>query len=226
MLESLIQAHQDRPQYCTKFPDGTVVYFHLLSKSEYDALTSVKEAFGLDDDTFFEEVYNLCVSDEYKDIGGRVRAGIPRSIGEYIYYHSLNYDVIEEEIELARARYQPNELYEQMKFAVMTAFPNYKLEDLDKKDRPSLIKLFVRAESMLQLKTQGEYKPVNTKTLRKPAKDSKIDFDRENRELVREVGNAGQDDPWSRNGAAHNLLQIRESAARKQQARLEKVRNG
>lgn len=228
MLEGLLLAHKDRPQYTTKFIDGTVVYFHLLSQKEYDAFTSLRKELNLADDLFFEYVFNFCVPLEWKNIEGNVRAGIPRSIGEFIYSYSMSYENIEEELDVVRARYNQNDLYEQMKIVIITAFPSYTFEDLELRDRPSLIKLFVRAEAIMQIKTDGKYKPVNLKKMKaKNKKNSGIDFAKENQEISKEFGNPGSgDDPFSRNGAAYNLAQIRETATRKAEARREKLRNG
>ena len=224
MLDELIKLSKNRPQYVTNFPDGTVVSFHLLTFSEYNVLDSLRKTFKLDNISFFEEIYNICVSDEYKNIGGQVKAGIPASIGEFIWNHSKDYAVIEDEIELARLQNPSDEIYEQMKLVICLAQPSYLLEALDNLDRPSLIKLFVRSENLLVMKTNGEYKPINTKKLRAPPKQ-KINFAEENAQINKEFGNGG-DTPWERNANAHNLLQIREQALRRSEQRKERIKNG
>lgn len=224
MLADLIRLSNNRPQYVTNFPDGTVVYFHLLTFNEYEILDNLKKTFRLDDISFYEEIYNICVPEEYKSLGGQLKAGILYSIGQYIWNNSKNYDFIEQEIEISRLQNPVNELYEQMKMIICLAFSSYKLDELDNLDRNSLIKLFVRAEGFLTLKTEGQYKPINTKKLRAPVKE-KINFAEENKQITKEFGNGG-DTPWERNGNAHALLQIREQAQRRANARNEKLKNG
>lgn len=224
MLADLIRLSKDRPQYVTNFPDTTVVYFHLLTFNEYEVLDSLRKTFQLDDISFYEEIYNICVPEEYKGLGGQIRAGVLYSIGQYIWITSRNYDFIEQEIEIARLQNPENELYEQMKYIICMAFSSYKLEELDSLDRNSLIRLFVRSENLLSLKTNGDYKPINTKKLRAPIKE-KINFAEENAQITKEFGNGG-DTPWERNGNAHALLQVREQAARKAEARNQRLKNG
>ena len=215
MLSSLIKISSGRQLLATKFPDGTTVYYSLLNHNEISLLLNVKEAFNISDNEFYEEVYNICASPEWKDIGGAIKAGVPHSIGEYIVYQSKNYDNIEEEIEKARLQYNSEEIYEHMKIVVMAAAPSYTFEILDALDRISLVKLFTRCENLLSQKTEGAYKPVNTKHLRKQEKQG-IDFDKENREL-RKTG------PIDAPSSGNEMLQLKANAKARHERRLEKI---
>lgn len=227
MFKKIVESEQK--QFCTSFHDGTTIFFRLLSLKEYHRVLVLKDKLNLDDIRFYEEVYNLCVDEQYRNLGGVVRAGIPAAIGEFIVYYSFNTDNIENDIDNMRGRYTDNNIsfYENLKNIIMLAYPAYPPENLDKKDKHELIELFVRAENMLQLKTKGEYTPINTKTLRTPDNTSKIDFAKENKEIANAKLNV-EDNPWSRNMPANNtgpnrqaqitprqLQEVRERAAQR-----------
>jgi hypothetical protein len=208
-------------RFQTVFQDGTSISFRLLTKSEYDSWAYSKQANQTEDQSFFEQIYNHCVDEQYKDLGGSVRAGVLYSIGQYIWYQSYNYDSIEQEIELERARYNPQDLYETMKLAILNAFPAYKFHELDMIDRLSLIKLFTRAEAMLQIKTSNNYKPLNTKKIKNTSANSNpnpVDFTAENKEIAK----AGFQSPETYDGThgGQNLLMLRQAQA----TRLERIR--
>lgn len=203
MLERIVNS--SGKQYCTKFPDGTTIFFRLLTLKEYRRLLTLKESLELDEIEFQEKVYNLCVDNTYRDLGGNVRAGVLSSIGAFILWASFNTDTVEDEILAAREKYTvDNSLlyYENMKQVILLAYPAYIPDDLDMKDRLELTELFVRAEYMMQLKTKGEYQQINVNKLRQTTTSSKsdsgIDFAKENAELAK--ANVGtSDDIWSRN---------------------------
>ena len=220
MLESLISI-SNKIQYMTTFLDGTVVYFCLLTLNEWDTLDRLKTTFNMSDNVFFEEVFNLCVPKQFKNIEGRVRAGIPSSIGKFIWEQSKTYEYLEDELDIARARFENQDIYKQMQIIIINAYPSYKFEDLDKYLRKDLIDLFVKAEKYLEIKTEGKYKPINLKKLkRQQERSNKIDFARDNFEMSQQgFSKNGEDNPWARNGTAYNVMNIREQAARKAEAR-------
>lgn len=201
--------------YCTRFADGTAIFYRLLTLEELNRVILYKEISQVDDAIFFENIYNYCVLSPYKNLGGQIRAGVLSSIGQFIFEFSQSTENVEEEIEKARTKFLNTELtsfVEDLKKVICSAYPSYTLEELDKKTKHEIIELFVRAEFLLQFRTKNEYKPINTKTLRKASQQSTIDFEKENREITK-AGFGKEDSPWGRNGDAHRLQQVREQAA-------------
>lgn len=215
----------EKVEFLTVFPDKTEIYFNLLTFEEYEILSSYRNLKKMDDISFYEEVYNLCVPSMYKNVGGQLRAGIAYSIGQFIWEQSNNSDSLIEELETERAAYNPGSVYEFMKSVIITAYENYKYEDFDRLNRKQLIKLFVRAESYLSQKNP-EYKPLNLKKelAKAKRKGAGIDFEKENRELAKEVGSFTEhvNSPQT----SQELLRIRENAAVRHNSRLEKIKNG
>src|SRR3990167_1456634 len=204
-------------QYCTRFPYGTTIFFRLLTIKEFNRASAIKDYLELADIAFYEQVYNYCVYPAFKDLGGQVRAGVLASVGEFIFWASSSTESIENDIEMARYKAISSgaeSFYNEMKEVVMLAFPSYTPDELDNKDRLELTQLFTRAESMMRLKTQGEYKPINVKTLRKAPKTSKIDFEKENKDLMKQGYNNNQVNQPSPQGVdGHKLKEIRQRAA-------------
>jgi hypothetical protein len=192
MFADILTSTANGPRYCSKFPDGTVVFFRLLTLKEYRAVIKLKEAFQLDDDAFFEHVYTLCAEPGYKDLIGMVKAGLPVSVGGFIFFQSFNYEHIEEELDAVRGSYNPDEVYESMKMVINTAFSAYKFEDLEEMDRPSLMRLFAKAEVKMGIMTKGEYKPMKLDSAKKDSNSHGIDFEAENRELSKAMNGANQ----------------------------------
>lgn len=202
-------------QYCTRFSDGTTIFFRLLTLKEYNRVTALREYLDLTEIGFYEEIYNYCVYPIFRDLGGQVRAGVPASIGEFIYWASANTEAIENDIEMARYKALSNEtmkFYDDLKCVIILAFPSYTPDDLDKKDRIELTELFTKAESMLQMRTKDEYKPINVKTLRQAPKTSKIDFEKENKDLMKQ-GYTNKAPAQSSNIDGHAIKEIKQRAA-------------
>jgi len=214
--------NNEKPTHIAVFPDGTEISFCLLTLEEYSFLASYKEIKKLDDISFYEEVYNVCVPNLYKRLGGQIKAGIPYSIGQFIWTQSYSYDNLIEELDRARNNYDPSNIYEYMKSLIIVTYNNYKYEDFDKLNRLQIIDLFVRAEALAQQKNK-DYKPLNLKKeLRKQQrKESGIDFERDNREIAKEFRNNGQDQLNSM-----DLVRIREAAQVRHNNRMERMRNG
>src|SRR3990167_8415672 len=150
--------------YCTRFEDGTTIIYRILTLKELSRIDIYKEISEEEDSVLYEEIYNMCAITPYKNIGGAIRAGVPQSIGAFIYYLSSSTDEIELEILASRKKYANSELIsftEDMKRVISTAFPSYTLDILDKKSKTELIDLFTRSESLLEFRTKGEYKPIN-----------------------------------------------------------------
>jgi hypothetical protein len=59
-------------------------------------------------------------------------------------------------------------------------------------DRPSLIRLFAKAEVKMSIMTKGEYKPMKLDTGTKNSNGPNIDIERENRELGKAMQGSGQ----------------------------------
>lgn len=192
MFADILTSTASGPRYCSTFPDGTVVFFRLLTLKEYRAVTKLKQAFQLDDNDFYEQIYSLCAEPGYKELVGLVKAGLPAAVGQFIYFESFNYEHIEEELDAVRAGYNPDELYEAMKMVITTAFAAYKFEDLEAMDRPSLLRLFAKAEVKMGIMTKGEYKPMKLDNGTKNSNGPNIDFAAENRELSKAMVGANE----------------------------------
>lgn len=192
MFAEILASTASGPRYCTTFPDGTVVFFRLLTLKEYGAVVKLKHAFQLDDNAFYEHVYTLCAEPGYKELMGLVKAGLPASVGQFIFFQSFNYEHIEEELEAVRGGYNPDEIYESMKMVITTAFAAYKFEDLEAMDRPTLMRLFAKAEVKMSIMTKGEYKPMKLDTGTKNPDSHNIDFAAENRELGKAMAGANE----------------------------------
>ena len=214
MFKDILTSTSSGPRYYTSFPDGTVVFFRLLTLKEYKAVTSLKTAFRLEDFEFYEQVYNLCAEPGYKDLIGLIKAGVPISVGQFIYFNSFNYDTIESDLNRFRSEYNPDEIYESMKMIINIAFDAYKPEDLELMDRPSLMRLFVRAETKMSI-IHKDYKPMKLTDIRSgDNKSETIDFATENRELGKAMNGAGGEYAGERRQpqTAVNVHQIREAA--------------
>lgn len=214
MLEQFLKLPKDRQQYISKFPDGTAVSFRLLTLSESKYLQQLRKSLDLDEDTYYSDIFNICVSEEWKNIGGQVKAGIPKSIGLYIEFQSNNYQNFEAELNSVRMEINPSELSEYMKNVIMYATSSYKYEDLDNLDRMNLIRLFSRCENLLIMKTEGKYEPFNYKKATR--KQTGIDFARENAEINRTTHQAQK--------PGEDLLRLREAASAKQQQRIKRIK--
>lgn len=181
MLEQIFNTNHKL--YITEFPDKTVIIFRLLTLEELKKIDILKNYAVLSEDEFNEEIYNLCVLPQYKNIGGLIKAGVPISIGKFIYYKSSTLDFVENEIEILRSQNNMNTFIEEIKNSIMTVFPHYLPKQLNELTRLELLELFVQSENLLVLKTEGKYKPINLKTLRNAPKKSKINFAEEAQEL-------------------------------------------
>lgn len=181
MFEEIL--NNEHKLYITEFPDGTSVIYRLLTINEYKKLELLKDRLKIDNSMFYEEVFNFCALNAFKNLPANSKAGIYSSIGEYIYNYSFNFDQIEDEIELTRLKVNASQFLEELKNTIILVYPNYLLSDLDNLSRLELIELFIKAENLLSIKSNGKYEKVNTKTLRKKTKSNKMDIDKERDEL-------------------------------------------
>jgi hypothetical protein len=105
----------------------------------------------------YEEIFNLCTKDNYKNISLNVPVGYIISTGNLIYQLSGNKEGKDFLIEIAQKREElnPDSIYEHMKIIILTAFSSYTPKDILFMTEKEFIYNFVCAENKLSKTVEG-----------------------------------------------------------------------
>lgn len=147
--------------YLTEFPMGLKFYWRLLNLDEYKKFYALRNTGAFHMFYLYKKVFDKCYIGNKNLINQDMPMFIPATIGQLIMYLSgdCNTETIEHDIENARSRYS-RDIIEHFKFIILSAFPTYSMEDLNKLNRVQLIDKFVQAEELLSFKIEG-FKKLN-----------------------------------------------------------------
>ena len=136
--------------YAVRFPCGITVPFRLLTNREFRRyLTSLRVGLTPADEIFWQVYQDACLDSFYRENTGEFQAGIPDAVAKAIFYLSGANDLEHVNALLEAERSQVDSVDVQMRVHILMAFPAYTMEALDDLDFPSLIRLYVAAESVL-----------------------------------------------------------------------------
>lgn len=192
--------------YRTTFPDVSIsLSYRLLSLKEYKVFKSLRDGGLVPPFILSEMVFARCYIGNHELISKEVYAGMTISIGDLIMYLSGDCDAetLLSDISMARQMHPPDTVFEYMRSAVITAFPTYTVDDLDKMTRTQFLKYFAIAENVLS-KQNSEYERLNLKDIKTAAEISNknqshgIDFDKENRAIRANMGHWNNEEAESR----------------------------
>ena len=162
-----------------KFPDDTVVSFCALSLNEFRIINLMRERFSLSNKDVFDILYEYCVPEEDKPLSlDNLEAGVSETVGLAIWNQSNPLMDITEKLAMKRATYG-DEVLDTVLVVIITAFPAYKIDELERLPIDSILSLLVKAEKSLAIKNP-DYKPIEF-TVKGEAKRATIDFDKENK---------------------------------------------
>jgi len=136
------------------------------------------------DEELAKIIYEKYVIKEYQVFDADMApAGFIIKIATQILNDSNPYKDLEERVMSERASYEDAlDPLEDIKFTIITAFPAYKIEELDSYDIDMLIKLLTRAEHYLSKRTPG-FNKISFVSANAPPRKPIIDIDAENRAL-------------------------------------------
>lgn len=193
--------------FVTEFGEDRSFYWRLLTLREYKVMRGLRESELLHPHSAHIEVFKRCYQGNYKALNARIPVGMLVSVGELIMYLSgdCELDTLKEDIQITRAIYPADSVTERMKHVVFTAFPGYKISDVEEWTRPRLLRNFVLSEHILLMRGVG-YEPLKIEEIKNPGDEekpavptgavdlSKMDFEQESRRAKKELGVWGMQD--------------------------------
>jgi hypothetical protein len=186
--------------YQTWFPNEDVKFsYRLLSIGEYKTFRGLRVSGIFNEFELYEKVFERCYLGNPYCIPDTLSAGITISVGRLIMYLSGDCDqaTLKHDIAAVRQHHPPDTVFEYMRAVILTAFPSYKIEEMEAWPRPKFIKNFGIAENVL-CKQNATYERLDLKQIKsqeelatemnKTKQGSNIDFARENRAIRKAMG--------------------------------------
>lgn len=172
------------PLSFVRLPDSTVVSYYLMPLEDFFLVKRFITALNVTDEELAKIIYEKYVIKEYQVFDADMApAGFIIKIATQILNDSNPYKDLEERVMSERASYEDAlDPLEDIKFTIITAFPAYKIEELDSYDIDMLIKLLTRAEHYLSKRTPG-FNKISFVSANAPPRKPIIDIDAENRAL-------------------------------------------
>ena len=197
--------------FTTSFLGGEVSFtYRMLTQKEYRAFNGLRNANLISEWTLYDTIFDRCYMGNSKLISTEIPFGMTLTIGKLIMYISGDCDqeTLTMDIHTARVLNPNNTVHEYMRASIVTAFPSYKIEDIESWTRSDFIKKFVISENVLT-KQNPEYAMLNLSEIKsreeyeqseksKKKKDTNIDFNRQNAQIQKAMG------PW-KNEEAQSL---------------------
>lgn len=185
--------------FVTEFPDWSFSW-RLLTLREYKVFRGLRDSGTLHDYSVYIEVFKRCYLGESRFLNQRTPVGVYVTVGELIMYLSgdCELDTLKDDIEIARSIYPSDSVNERMKQVIFTAFPGYKIDDVEQWSRPKLLRNFVLSEQVLIQRGMG-YEPMDVEEIRHPddvpderpasvVDPSKLDFDQDAASDMQKLG--------------------------------------
>jgi hypothetical protein len=194
--------------FVTEFDEDRSFYWRLLSLKEYRVMRGLRESSLLHPHSVYIEVFKRCYQGNYKALNARIPVGMYVTVGEMIMYLSgdCELDTLKEDIQISRSIYPADSVIERMKHVIFTAFPGYKIQDVDEWTRPRLLRNFVLSEHLLIMRGVG-YEPMKIDEIKHPGEEdtastrpsaaidvSKLNFEQEADKARKELGVWGVQD--------------------------------
>lgn len=189
MLETYLK--KETQVYTTVVPGVGEFSYRLLTIQEYKRLDVLRRVRPFNKWELEEEVFSYCYLGKTSLLNEEIPAGASVSIGKLILWLSGDCDTtgVVKDIAISRKLNPPDTLHEYMRAVILSAFPSYKLEDIENWNRLEFIRKFTVSENILKKKDEsydfldlskiGNQKE-KTKDLNKP-----IDFAAENAAIMK-----------------------------------------
>lgn len=187
--------------FVTDFGDW-IFRWRLLTLKEYRVFRGLRDSGTLLPWTTYIEVFKRCTLGS-NWLNDRIPVGMVVSVGQLIMYISgdCELDTAKDDISIAREIYPAQSINEIMKRIIFTAFPNYKIEEVESWTRPTLIRNFVLSEHALIYRGY-DYEPLDVNEIKGPGEVAderpehfvdprSIDFTKLSEEDAKKIG------PWA-----------------------------
>ena len=186
-----IYLQKETQVYTTVIPGVGEFSYRLLTIQEYKRLNVLRNVRPFYKWELEEEVFSYCYLGKASLLNESIPAGASISIGKLILWLSGDCDTIAvaKDIAISRKLNPANTLHEYMRAVILSAFPSYKLEDIESWNRLEFIRKFTVSENILKKKDESyEFLDLNKigKSEEKKKESTKpIDFAAENAAIMK-----------------------------------------
>ena len=211
--------------YHTQFSSEYGFSWRLLTLKEYRVFRGLRDFGAMSTYNVYYEVFKRCYVRELAVLNQRIPFGMLVSMGEMIMWLSgdCEMETLKDVIVIARNIYPSDSVNERMKQVVFTAFPSYKLEEIEGWTRPRLIKSFVTSEYVLTQRGFA-YEPMDVNEIKRPDEieevqelpdkyQHSIDFAKEARAQQQELGGWAEEDAMEREHTESQQLTTKQAQA-------------
>ena len=189
MLKTYLQ--KETQVYTTVVPGVGEFSFRLLTIQEYKRLNVLRNVRDFSKWELEEEVFSYCYLGKASLLNESLPAGASISIGRLILWLSGDCDTqgVVKDIAISRKLNPADTLHEYMRAVILSAFPSYKLEDIESWNRLEFIRKFTISENILRKKDESYEFLDLTKIGQQPKKEKDvnkpIDFAAENAAIMK-----------------------------------------
>lgn len=216
--------------YHTRFSEAYAFDWRLLTLKEYKVFRSLRDNGILPAFSVYQKVFERCYVRKLQFFNQRIPAGMLITVGELIMWLSGDCELttLKDDIYIAREVYPSDSVTERMKQVIFTAFPSYRIEEVEAWTRSRLIHNFVVSEHVL-MQRGFQYEPLDIDEIKHPDEVDtpdaipdkyvhNINFEREAAAQKRELG------AWATEDANERAYQESQQITTKQAQQLDKLR--
>lgn len=148
-IKRVLESNQEL--YTTEFASGVSVQFRLLTIKEYKVFNKMLMGGLMPPFVVFDEIFEVCFFGRVEYLPDSMLAGYHITIGHLIYEMSgaKSPDDILFKIAEEREKNPPDTIFEHMRAVIISAFPRYRLEELERITEKRFIEMFCVAENIL-----------------------------------------------------------------------------